>query len=460
MPYTPTPESIAQHPVPDWFHDAKLGIFVHWGLYSVPAWAPNSGELGEILASGEWERWFANNPYAEWYSNTLRIPESPTRQHHNEVYGPNFAYEDFAPLFNEATQQWNPDEWADLFAQVGARYVVLTTKHHDGFLLWPSAHPNPFLSGHQSERDLVGELSEAVRARELTMALYYSGGLDWTFNDTVIRDIAALRACVPQSAAYVDYANAHWRELIERYRPAILWNDIAYPKATNLNELFADYYNAVPEGLVNNRFTQDFRIDETGIVSDVHADFETPEYTTYKEIRPRKWEACRGVGASFGYNQMEGPEHYLSVEELVRSFVDIVSKNGNLLLNVGPMADGTIPPMQRERLLGLGEWLAVNGEAIFGSRPWERAEGTTDGGVPVRFTRKGETVYALLLDKPATPSVVIDGVSLPQGGAVHLLGRDEALAWQAVDGGLRVELPTLPDAPAYALRLSAPHLME
>lgn len=455
MPYTPTAESIAQHPVPDWFHDAKLGIFVHWGLYSVPAWAPNSGELGEILANGEWGRWFANNPYAEWYSNTLRIPESPTRQHHVDVYGPDFPYEGFAPFFNRATQQWNPDKWADLFAQVGARYVVLTTKHHDGFLLWPSAHPNPYRPGYQARRDLVGELTEAVRARNMTMALYYSGGLDWTFNDTIIRDIAALRACVPQSAVYVDYANTHWRELIARYRPAILWNDIAYPKATNLNELFADYYNAVPEGLVNNRFTQEFRIDETGIVSDVHADFDTPEYTSYKEIRPKKWEACRGVGASFGYNQMEGPEQYLSVTELVRSFVDIVSKNGNLLLNVGPMADGTIPPMQRERLLGLGEWLAVNGEAIFGSRPWERAEGTTDGGVGVRFTRKGDVVYAVLMDRPATPSVVIDGLCLPEGGTVHLLGREEALAWQPAEGGLRVELPGLPDAPAYALRLSA-----
>lgn len=454
MPYTPTPESIAQHSVPNWFHDAKLGIFVHWGLYSVPAWAPNSGELSEIIASGEWAKWFANNPYAEWYSNTLRIPESPTRRHHDEAYGPDFPYENFAPLFNRATQQWNPDEWADLFAQVGARYVVLTTKHHDGFLLWPSAHPNPFIPGYQAERDLVGELSEAVRARHMTMALYYSGGLDWTFNDTVIRDIAALRACVPQSADYIDYANAHWRELIARYRPAILWNDIAYPKATNLNELFADYYNAVPEGLVNNRFTQEFRMDETGIVSDVHADFETPEYTTYKEIRQTKWEACRGVGASFGYNQMEGPEQYLSVTELVRSFVDIVSKNGNLLLNVGPMADGTIPEMQRARLLGLGDWLAVNGEAIFGSRPWERAEGTTGSGVPVRFTRKGETVYALLLDRPATPSVVIDGLSHREGGAVHLLGQEDPLGWQAVDGGLRVELPALPDAPAYALRLA------
>ncbi len=449
MPYAPTPESIAQHPVPDWFHDAKLGIFVHWGLYSVPAWAPNSGELGEIIASGEWARWFANNPYAEWYSNTLRIPESPTRQHHDETYGPDFAYSDFAPLFNQATQQWNPDEWAALFAQVGARYVVLTTKHHDGFLLWPSAHPNPFLPGHQAERDLVGELSDAVREQGMTMALYYSGGLDWTFNDTVIRDIAALRACVPQTDDYIDYTNAHWRELIERYRPAILWNDIAYPKATDLNQLFADYYNAVPEGLVNNRFTQEFRMDETGIVSDVHADFETPEYTTYKDIRPRKWEACRGVGASFGYNQMEGVEQYLSVAELVRSFVDIVSKNGNLLLNVGPMADGTIPEMQRERLLGLG----VNGEAIFGSRPWQRAEGQTDGGLPLRFTSKEGSLYAILMETPGAGPLVIEGVHPEAGSAIHLLGHEESLFWQSSDRGVRVELPPLPDSPAHTLRL-------
>ncbi|MBL7201759.1 MAG: alpha-L-fucosidase [Anaerolineae bacterium] len=138
-------------------------------------------------------------------------------------------------------------------------------------------------------------------------------------------------------------------------------------------------------------FTQRFSFSEGQIGGSQHADFRTPEYASFDETTDFKWEATRGIGYSFGYNRNEGPENYLSVEELVRSFVDIVSKNGNLLLNVGPMADGTIPELQRERLLGLGQWLAVNGEAIFGTRPWVRAEGRTTEGIGVRFTQSGET---------------------------------------------------------------------
>ncbi|MEZ4675825.1 MAG: alpha-L-fucosidase [Caldilineaceae bacterium] len=257
-------------------------------------------------------------------------------------------------------QAWQPDEWATLFKQVNARYVVLTTKHHDGFLMWPSETPNPHLPDYHASRDLVGELGDAVRAAGLRMAYYYSGGIDWTFNPQVVQHITDLQKAVPQMQTYVDYANAHWRELTDRYDTNILWNDIAYPKGADLNALFAEYYNKMPDGLVNNRFTQEFRMDEVGIVSDAHFDFETPEYTSFREIREKKWESCRGIGASFGYNRIEGPEQYQSVESLVRSLVDIVSKNGNLLLNIGPMADGTIPEMQRERLLGLGvarcEW--------------------------------------------------------------------------------------------------------
>lgn len=150
---------------------------------------------------------------------------------------------------------------------------------------------------------------------------------------------------------------------------------------------------------------------------------------------------------------MEGPEQYLSVEELVRSFVDIVSKNGNLLLNVGPMADGTIPPMQRERLLGLGAWLALNGEAIFGSRPWLTAEGKSSDGVGVRYTTKAGTVYATLLGTPSTDSVTIEGLAAGADTVVHLLGRSEPLVWQETATGLRIELTGLVDAPAHTLRL-------
>jgi alpha-L-fucosidase len=451
----PAPESVRGHVVPDWFHDAKLGIFIHWGLYSVPAWAPLTGELGEVIARGDWANWFTNNAYAEWYMNTMRIEDSPTRRYHAETYGPDTPYRDFIPAFNEATRDWDPGAWADLFRQIGARYVVLTTKHHDGFLLWPSEHPNPYEEDYCAQRDLVGDLTGAVRGRGMRMGLYYSGGIDWTFNDTVIQHVTDFQAAVPQGADYVAYANAHWRELIARYQPSVMWNDIAYPAAADLDELFAHYYHAIPEGVINDRFTQRFEWSEGTIVARQHRDFRTPEYAVFDEITEEKWEATRGIGYSFGYNRSEGPESYLSVDELVRSFVDIVSKNGNLLLNVGPMADGTIPELQRERLLGLGRWLETNGEAIYSTRPWRVAAGTTEDGVGVRFTQAGENLYAVLLDTPGGDRVVIKGLQAAEGTSICLLDDERPLDWVQEDDDLAISLSgNLPDSPAYALRIT------
>lgn len=456
MHYQPTRESVETHPLPAWFDNAKLGIFVHWGLYSVPGWAPLAGELSEILATGDWARWFANNPYAEWYMNSWRIEGSPTQRYHNETYGAGSSYFDFAPRFNAAAEQWNPDDWASLFQRVHARYAVLTTKHHDGFTLWPTRTPNPFIADYYARRDLVGEFMDGIRGRGMTAALYYSGGLDWTFNDTVIQHIADIPKAVPQMPAYVDYANAHWRELIDRYQTMILWNDIAYPAATDLNVLFAEYYNKLPDGVVNNRFTQRFQLGADGnIVTDNFHDFETPEYASFSEIRSKKWESCRGIGASFGYNRNEGPEQHLTVENLVRSFVDIVSKNGNLLLNVGPMADGTIPDLQRERLLGLGAWLDWNGAAIFDTRPWVVADGKTDAGIDVRFTQKDGDLYATLLDTPADRTFEIKGLRCAGNTTIELLAGATPLAWRSTDDGVAVTLANaLPASPAHALRIS------
>jgi alpha-L-fucosidase len=454
MTYQPTYESVHTHPVPDWFQNAKLGIFIHWGLYSVPGWAQVGTDLGEVLKNGGWKEWFKNNAYSEWYMNTYQIEASTAQQHHQKTYGKNFDYKDFAPMFNKAAQNWNPDTWADVFKKVNARYVVLTTKHHDGFLLWNSRHKNPFVQNYYSERDLPGELNDAVRKRGMTMALYYSGGLDWTFNPKVIEDIADISVGVPQMKEYVDYANSHWLELIERYQPAILWNDIAYPANTNLNELFAHYYNKIPEGLVNNRFAQKFEIKDGHQVSDNHFDFETPEYSSFSEIRENKWESCRGIGTSFGYNQVEGPEHYLSVQALIHSFVDIVSKNGNLLLNIGPMADGTIPGLQLERLHALGEWLDINGEAIFDTRPWQRAEGKTADGLEVRFTCKSHMTYATVLGQPKK-TVRLEGLKAMPSTVVHLLGYDAPLQWQQRDEGVEISLPAnVREAIAHSFRIT------
>ena len=172
MKYEPTLESVRGHEVPDWFHNAKLGIFIHWGLYSVPAWAPHGGDIGEVFQSGDLSAWFSNNSYAEWYLNTLKFEEGPTRAWHNNHYGSDFHYDDFAAGFNSALRRWNPADMAALFREVNARYVVLATKHHDGFTLWNSDIPCPHKKDYHTLRDVVGDLTEAVRDQGLRMALY------------------------------------------------------------------------------------------------------------------------------------------------------------------------------------------------------------------------------------------------------------------------------------------------
>ncbi|MEK6479564.1 alpha-L-fucosidase [Catalinimonas sp. 4WD22] len=451
--YQPTEASISQHPLPGWYQDAKLGIFIHWGLYSVPGWAKGTTKpLEEILANTAGEEWFANNPYAEWYLNSLRIEGSSTEKHHHETYGENFSYYDFVPQFNEEIKQWNPEEWAQLFKNVGAEYVVLTTKHHDGFLLWPSNIPNPYKENYYASRDLVGELSKAVTEQGMKMGLYYSSGLDWTFNDHVIKNFPDLFQAVPQQEEYAEYIDAHWRELMERYNPWILWADIGSPQVFDAKAVIADFYNKNPEGVVNNRHKFQLPTDTTPAL---HHDFTTPEYQVLDSIAEKKWETCRGIGLSFGYNQTEDVSEFLSVDELVDSFVDIVSKNGNLLLNVGPKADGTIPEGQRVRLEGLGEWLETNGEAIFGSRPWTQAEATTTEGGRVRFTQKEDAIYMIILDEPEGNSITISDISLPKINALSALQNNRDITYQLEDGNLTIELPEAwGELPAYTFRLS------
>lgn len=430
--------------IPDWFDDAKLGIFIHWGVYSVPAWAPTTGELEAVLEEHGWEYWFANNPYAEWYANSMKIEDSATADYHTETYGVDVTYGDFAADFNEAISAWNPDAWADLFAEAGAGYVVLTTKHHDGFLLWPSDTPNPFIEGHMASRDIVGELTEAVRERDMRMGLYYSGGIDWTFNDLTITSFETLLQAINQSEAYEQYATAHWRELIDRYQPAVLWNDLGYPAVGDLNGLFSYYYEQVPDGVINNRFDLG---GETGL----HYDFTTPEYAVLEDIDLNKWESTRGLGFSFGYNRNEALEDYLSSDALIVSFVDIVSKGGNLLLNVGPLADGTIPEVQAERLRDLGAWLAVNGEAIYSTDPWRRAAAETDGGVPVRFTQRDGVLYVVLLDTPNSTTFALP-LELADGTTVTALGGED-VTWEADGEQVSITVSVWDEAFAHAFRV-------
>ena len=294
---------------------------------------------------------------------------------------------------------------------------MLVTKHHDGFCLWPSdvPHPDPRYQGWNTGRDVVGELAAAVRAAGMRFGVYYSGGLDWTFDDSPRpRPGRRPRPACPE-APIPAYAAAQVRELIARYQPDVLWNDISWPQPqSQLFELLAHYYDAVPEGVINDRWLARSwvipllrlgpvnwlaeslvkrQLRKTGGMIAPPAppvyDYRTPEYATFSEIQERKWECVRGMDKSFGYNQASLPEDFISKQDLLHSFVDIVSKNGNLLLNVGPRGvDAQIPEPQLERLRWLGAFLERHGDAIYGSRPWVQAEGVSAEGRPVRYTQK------------------------------------------------------------------------
>jgi len=452
MKYTPDKKSIRQHTVPEWFHDAKLGIFIHWGLYSVPAFASIGLKYPESMNEVGPDEYLKKNPYAEWYLNTLRIPDSPTYKYQKETYGENFSYDDFVPMFNEAIENWDPEQMADLFKKAGARYVVLVAKHHDGFLLSPSKYPNPNKINYMASRNIAGEITDAVKNKGMKMAFYYSGVLDWSFNPNPIKDAKSFLTNGISTPEYIEYANNHWYELIDKYEPLILWNDIGYPPNTNVYEIFAYYLNKIPEGVINDRWVQTY---EDGKRITPYSDYKTPEYITYKTIKKKKWETTRGIGNSFGYNKFEKEEDYMTPEELIRMFVDVVSKNGNLLLNVGPMADGTIPEIQKKCLLELGKWLEVNGEAIYGTRPWEYPEGKTIDNIKVRYTQKKDALYVFLLDKPQGDQVTIQSLSIEKNSEIQLLGQKKALDWKLEGKNLYISIPkNLEDFPAFALKIT------
>ncbi len=437
--YEPTLESLNRHPLPQWYADAKLGIFIHWGLYSVPGWAPLVHPEHDFTS----QDYIHHNPYAEWYLNSMRLDGSPTQQYHREHYGANYDYYNFAATFDKDIQKWDPNSWAKVFHDTGAKYVVLTTKHHDGFTLWPSAVTNPTLPADRQHatRDIVGDLTNAVRKEGLHMGLYYSGGYDWTFVPGPIAKAADYQTVKPQSEAYGKYVDAQYRELISRYRPAVLWNDIDYPKSGHPLEIMADYYNTVPDGVIDDRF---------GVK---HSDFKSPEYQTLEKISPNKWEECRGLGRSFGYNRAEGEAETIAPDKLIYLLVDIVSKNGNLLLDLGPEADGTIPPVQMSRLEALGSWLKQNGEAIYGTRPWTKADGETTDGIPVRFTRAHSFLYLTLMGEPKNARVTVKGVAPKSGSEVSMLGDNKPLKWVQRGADIEITLPKqLPGHYAYVLK--------
>ncbi|MDY5585544.1 MAG: alpha-L-fucosidase [Arcanobacterium sp.] len=350
--------------IPQWWQDAKLGFFIHLGLFSIPAWAITGDDPVAV------EDEYAYHRYAEWYGNTVRIPGSPTWKHHREVYGEGTSYEDLAELWK--IQREAVEQLVDAIAATGAKYVVPTTKHHDGFCLWDTQTTSFNSVKRGPKLDIIDAVVARARANQMRVGLYYSGALDWHVSDQPpIQSDRELFLFRRHDESFSRYCSTQLSELIERYAPDVLWNDIEWPdggkgpEEYGLAALFAKYFAAVPDGAINDRWGVPVR------------SFSTREYRKIDELLPYPWEATRGLARSFGYNAADTEENSLSGAELIRYFVDVVAKNGNLLINVGPRADGSIPEVQLQAMRELGEWMKVFGDFIYGTRPYR--EGIIEG---------------------------------------------------------------------------------
>jgi alpha-L-fucosidase len=471
-------------PTPSWYRDAKLGIFIHWGLYSIPAFAPRTGGdftsfMRDLTAMKDTR---GQIPYAEWYLNSLRVPGSETARHHASTYGRDFSYFDFRSQFEASARRLDVDEWARLFANVGARYVVLVTRHLDGYPLWPTRIANPRMpADFRSSRDLVGDVTRAVRARGLRMGLYYAGGIDWTFVDKPIRTLTDLMEQQALGSEYARYAAAQWQELIQAYAPSILWNDMGWPADSDPRAIFTRYYDTVSDGLVNDRWLQTtlprsgparaLYLQFIGIALRVIAlsgralptprlkfpyDIETHEYAPPDSAIPSTWELTRGLGKSFGYNAQETAADALTGTALIHLLVDVVSKGGNLLLNVGPDGQGRIPEIQLRPLRELGAWLQTNGQAIFDTRACTRSSTLTAEGQPVRFTQRNGTEYLIVLGDQVGDTVIVRDLTAPSQSHFGLLGVDGKLTWRQHGSDVAIQLPRRAGAAhAYVLTMQS-----
>ncbi|WP_022889575.1 alpha-L-fucosidase [Agromyces italicus] len=437
--YEPTKESLSGHSAPQWFDDAKLGFFVHWGAYSVPAYAPLTG---------------TENKYSEWYWAQMNTAGSSTQKYHEKTYGRDFAYDDF--LREWKAESWDPNAWLDLFERGGGKYYVLTAKHHDGIALYDTDVSDRSTVEYGPKRDFVGELSAANRAGDygLKEGVYFSlpewhnpaSPVQWggwfgsgAPRNPFTQEEVPYTGYLPVDDYVKDFQLPQMKELVDKYDPDIMWCDIG--GVNDSNDFMAYYFN-------NAAGRKDVTINDR--CGNNVSDYSTPEYSVEPDIKASKWEASRGLGQSYGYNAQEGVAQTLTPDGLVDSFVDVVSKNGNLLLNIGPKADGTVPELQASRVRALGDWLDVNGEAIYGSRYWTQAE---DAGatVPVRFTTQPEAFYATALDWPGEKLTLSADVPIERGDTITLLGQDKPLKWtKRADGLLEITTQGTRGAQPYA----------
>lgn len=363
-------ESLRSRPYPEWFTNAKLGIFIHWGVYSVPSYG-------------------GAESYAEWYLRGLQAGAQNRIDFMKKNYGDDFTYRDFAPLFK--AELFDADEWAEIFSKSGAGYIVLVSKHHDGYCLWPSKYAPGWNSMDVGpKRDLVGEISEAVRKKNIRFGLYYSLP-EWGHPlhkwyedpDDSIKNYVE-QHMIPQ-----------YKEVVEAYRPDLIFTDGEWFNSAedwHARELISWYYNLVgPDAIVNDRW---------GHGADIG--FKTPEYSSGGLDTDRPWAEVRGLGRSFGLNRNEKLSAYMTSEELIHLFVRTVAYGGGLIINVGPAADGKIPLLQQERIESLGKWLEINGEAIYGAKQWKKS----GENKPVRLERTDAQVnFNWVRNSPGYPVI-------------------------------------------------------
>lgn len=333
-------ESLRSRPYPQWFKDAKLGIFIHWGIYSVPSYG-------------------AAESYGEWFLRGIQTGQPNRVEFMKKYWGEDFTYNDFAPLWK--AELFDANKWADIFQKAGAKYIILVSKHHDGFCLWPSQYAKGWNSVEVGpKRDIVGELAQAVRAKGIKFGLYYSLP-EWNNplhkwysdpHDSIARYVK--QHMIPQ-----------FKEVVGTYKPHVLFTDgewFNHSEDWHARELIAWYYNLVgDDAIVNDRWGEGSEIG-----------FITPEYSSGGLKTDRPWAEVRGLGRSFGLNRNEKLDAYMSNRDLIHLFARSVGYGGGLVINVGPAADGKIPLLQQERIEELGKWISINQEAIYGSKTWKR----------------------------------------------------------------------------------------
>ena len=449
--YQPNWDSLKGYQVPDWFRDAKFGIFIHWGVYSVPAFG------------------------SEWYPRNMYLQGSAENKHQVETYGPieKFGYKDFIPRFTAS--KFDPVAWVTLFKKAGARYVVPVAEHHDGFAMYKTALSrwNAFNMG--PHRDVVGELAAEIKKQGLVFGLsshriehwwFMNGGRHFAsdFVDMKNTDFygPAREQNETPSPEYMNDWLMRCTELVDKYQPQLFWFDwwIEQPAMDPYRKTFASfYYNKGLEwnkGVVINYKNAAYP-DNTAVL-----DLERGKLAG---IRNPAWQTDDAIGnKSWGY---AAGNTFKDARYVITNLVDIVSKNGNLLLNIGPRSDGTITDEETATLLGTGKWLEVNGEAIYGTRPWkvfgegptESASGSfADQKIPftakdVRFTAKGPVVYAIMLGIPSGNSVIkalAAGAGNGTVARISVLGSSETVRWKQQNDGL-VILPSAHAPADYAM---------